>query len=71
MVASYLGVNIWVCGCTVPKDYEVGVVRRALSYAYSIMSLFRRGLDRALVARKIRKICAIKVILYCSEVGVF
>ena len=70
-MAKYLGVNIRVRGCTVLKDYQAVLVRRALRYAYSIMSLTRRGLDRALVARKIWEICAIPVTLYCSEVGVF
>ena len=60
-----------VRGCTVLKDYEAVVVRRALNYAYSIMSLSRRGLDRALVARKIWETCASPAILYCSEVRVF
>ena len=51
--------------------YEDTVIKRALSYAYSILGLSRQGLDRARVVRKLWETCAVPAILYCLEASVF
>ena len=40
LVAKYLGVNILIRGRTVLCKYEDKVIKRDLSYAYSILGLF-------------------------------
>ena len=67
LVAKYLGVNIQLRGRSMIGQYEDIMIRRATSYAYSIMSLTRGGLDRALIAKRIWETCAIPSILYCVE----
>ena len=47
------------------------MIKRALSYAYSILKLSRQGLNRARVARKLWETCVVPAILYCSEASVF
>ena len=67
LVAKYLGVNIQLRGRSMIGQYEELMIRRAKSYAYSIMNLTRGGLDRALIAKRIWETCAIPAILYCVE----
>ena len=67
LVAKYLGVDIQIKGCNLVGNYETTILKRANSYAMSIMNLTRSGLDRALIARKLWIHCAIPGILYCME----
>ena len=67
LVAKYLGVDIQIKGRNMVGNYEANILRRANSYAMSIMNLTRSGLDRALIARKLWIHCAIPGILYCTE----
>ena len=70
-MVKYLCVDIQIRGRTVLCKYEDTVIKRALSYAYSILGLSRQGLDWARVARKLWETCAVPAILYCSESSVF
>ena len=45
LVAKYLGVDIQIRGRTVLCKYKKTVIRRALSYAYSILGLPVKGLN--------------------------
>jgi hypothetical protein len=67
LVAKYLGVKIQIRGRTIIGNYEEDMIRRAKSYAYSLMNLTRGGLDRAHIAHKVWESCAIPAILYCAE----
>ena len=67
LVAKYLGVKIQIRGRTIIGQYENDMIRRAKSYAYSLMNLTRGGLDRAHIAHKLWESCAIPAILYCAE----
>ena len=52
-MVKYLCVDIQIRGRTVLCKYEDTVIKRALSYDYSILGLSRQGLDQARVARKL------------------
>ena len=67
LVAKYLGVKIQLRGRNIIGQYEEIMIKRAMSYAYTIMSLTRGGLDRALIAKRVWETCAIPSILYCVE----
>ena len=65
--AKYLGINIQVRGRNMIGEYEDNMVKKAMSYAYTIMNLTRGGLDRAKLTRKLWETCAVPAILYCTD----
>ena len=67
LAAKYLSVSITVRGRHFLAIYEAQMLARACSYAYTIMNLTWKGLDRAVIARAILESCAIPSILYCTK----
>ena len=67
MKAKYLGVKLQLRGRNMIGQYEETMIKRAMSYAYTLMTLRGGGLDRALIAKRVWESSAIPAILYCVE----
>ena len=67
LIAKYLGIHVQVRGRNMIGKYEDNMIKKAMSYAYTIMNLTRSGLDRAMIARKLWETCAVPAILYCTD----
>ena len=63
LLAKYLGINLQLRGRNILK-HEQDIVKIARRYAFSILSLTRAGLDRAIVARKLWEMCALPAFTY-------